>query len=257
MQLSSYRRILRQAVTAILVALPLLLPGRLGAGSPDAEILPPGTVVRKAPDPTAPIIAELSGGTQVEVFVTLWGQGGNWAQIGLPTGESGFVPEQTVRRLTLTKQWRSVGSGTGTSSTKRRGGDGTVDVPLKRVGGVFVVTARINDQVTANFVLDTGADTVTISHKLANQLGLEYENRPKRHVTTASGFMTNPSIVLGSVHVPDEGGAGVEGVEADVSTLPGNARAIDGLLGQSFLRHFHVTIDADRQVMHLRPIRPK
>jgi clan AA aspartic protease (TIGR02281 family) len=132
-----------------------------------------------------------------------------------------------------------------------------VDVPLKRVGGVLVVTARINDLVTTNFILDTGADSVTISHRLANQLGLDYENQPKRLVRTASGFMTSPQIVLGSVHVPDEGGAAVEGVEALVSTLPGSSRAmIDGLLGQSFLRHFHVTIDAERQVMHLRPIRP-
>jgi len=255
MQQRTYRRTLRHTVITMLAALPLLLPLRVAGGPPDAEILPPGAVVRKAPDPTSPIIGELPGGTQVEVVVTLWGQAGNWAQIGLPTGGSGFVPEQTLRRLTTPRQWKSAGSGSGTSSKKRRG-DGTVDVPLTRVGGVLVVTARINDQVTTNFILDTGADTVTISHRLANQLGLEYENQPKRLVRTASGFMTSPLIVLGSVHVPDDGGAAVEGVEALVSTLPGSSRGIDGLLGQSFLRHFHVTIDAERQVMHLRPIRP-
>src|SRR5262249_2840690 len=153
----------------------------------------------------------------------------------------------------LQRQWRSAGSG---SETSKRPKDGWVAVPLKRVGGVLVVTARINDLITTNFIVDTGADTVTISHRLANQLGLEYESQPKRLVRTASGFMTSPLIVLGSVHVPAEGGAAVEGVEALVSTLPGSTRAIDGLLGQSFLRHFHVTIDAQREVMHLRPIRP-
>lgn len=252
MQPGTYRRTLRHAVIVMLAAL-LLLPIPVVGGAPDAEILPPGAVVRKAPDPTSPIVAELPGGSPVEVFVTLWGQGGNWAQIGLPTGGSGFVPEQALRRLTTPRQWKSAGSGSGTS---KRPKDGTVDVPLKRVGGVLVVTARINDLITTNFILDTGADTVTISHRLANQLGLEYESQPKRLVRTASGFMTSPLIVLGSVHVPDEGGAAVEGVEALVSTLPGSSRAIDGLLGQSFLRHFHVTIDAEREVMHLRPIRP-
>ena len=45
-------------------------------------------------------------------------------------------------------------------------------------------------------------------------------------------------------------------VEAHVATLPGSPPVIGGLLGQSFLRHFQVTIDAERAVMHLRPVRP-
>jgi predicted aspartyl protease len=255
MQLCMFRRTVRHAGTMML-ALLLPLPLFATAGSPDAEILTPGAVARKAPDPTSPIIAELSAGTQVEVFVTLWGQGGNWAQIGLPSGGSGFVPEQTLRRLTVPKQWRSAGSGSGPSSTKRRAGVSAVDVPLKRFGGLLLVTARVNDQVTTYFILDTGASTITISHTLANQLGLEYENQPKQTMVTPSGIMSSPRIVLGSVYVPDDRGAGVEGVEAVVATLPGHPPEIAGLLGQSFLRHFHVTIDAERRVMHLQPIRP-
>ena len=62
----------------------------------------------------------------------------------------------------------------------------------------------------------------------------------------------DPRIVLDAVHVPDETGAGVANVEAVVASIPGSPSDIGGLLGQSFLRHFHVTIDAERGVMHLQ-----
>jgi predicted aspartyl protease len=115
----------------------------------------------------------------------------------------------------------------------------------------LLVTARINSQVTASFIVDTGASTVTISHAVANELGIDYANKPRYPFVTASGFVTSPMIVLESIYVPDEAGAGVARVEAAVSTLPGAPPGIAGLLGQTFLRHFRVTIDAERRVMHL------
>ena len=130
-----------------------------------------------------------------------------------------------------------------------------MEVPLRRVGGVFLVASRLNNQVTTNFIVDTGATVVMISEALADQLGVDYANKPRQRTLTASGFLESPRIVLDSIHVPDEGGAGVAGVEAYVATLPGAPPAIGGLLGQSFLRHFHVTIDAERAVMHLRSVR--
>jgi predicted aspartyl protease len=72
---------------------------------------------------------------------------------------------------------------------------------------------------------------------------------------TASGFLVSHRVILDSIYIPDEGGAGVAGVEANVATLPGSPPGIAGLLGQSFLRHFQMTIEAERMVMHLQPIR--
>ena len=131
-----------------------------------------------------------------------------------------------------------------------------MEVPLTRAGGVLLVTARINDQVTTHFIVDTGASAVIISQPLADQLGLDYANKPKERLTTASDVIAIPRIVLDSIFVPDASGVGVTGVTANVTTLPGNPRGIAGLLGQSFLRHFHVTIDAERGVMRLQPMRP-
>ncbi len=252
----THSRTLRRAIGILLVAFPLLLAVWAAAGPPDAEILPPGAVVRKAPAPTAKIVMELPGGTQVEVLFTQRGPGGNWAQVALPSGDSGFVPEQALRRLTSPPQWRSAGPSSSSPSTTRPMGEGALDVPLRRAGGVFLVTARINDQVTTNFVVDTGAATVTISHALADQLGIDYESKPKQRLITPSGTMMSPRIALESVSVPDEGGAGVTGVEAVVATIPGFPPGIAGLLGQSFLRHFHVTIEGERAVMHLQPMQP-
>jgi clan AA aspartic protease (TIGR02281 family) len=245
-----------QTMILTLAILFFLISIKAAAGPPDAEVLPPGAVLRKAPAPTAPIVVELPGGTQVEILFTQRGPGGDWAQVALPSGGMGFVPEQSLRRLTTPPQWRSIGSGSSPSSITRRVGEGVLDVPLRRAGGVFLVRARINDQVTTNFVVDTGAATVTISHALADQLGLDYENKPKQRLITPSGIMMTPRIVLGSIYVPDQGGAGVTGVEAVVATIPEFPPGIAGLLGQSFLRHFHVTIEAERAVMHLQPMQP-
>jgi aspartyl protease family protein len=222
------------------------------AATPDAEVIPEGVSVRQAPAPNSPIIAELPGRSQVEVLFTQRGPGGNWAHIVLPSGQTGFVQDEALRRLTSPPQWKPVG-GSPPPRVERQAGEGVLDIPLRRVGGVFLVTARINSQVTTNFIVDTGATSVMISEALADQLGLDYVSKPKQRTLTASGFLESPRIILDSIHVPDEGGARVARVEAQVATLPGAPPAIGGLLGQSFLRHFQVTIEADRAVMHLRP----
>lgn len=238
------------------VLLTLVFVLQAGAGDPDAEILPPGVSVRQGPAMTTPIVAELQAGVQVEILFTQRGPAGSWAQIALPSGRMGFVPEQALRRLGSPPQWRSANMGSTPASINRRVGDGVLDIPLKHAGGLFLVTARINEQVTTNFIVDTGATVVMISETLADQLGLDYVNKPKQRIVTASGFLESPRILLGSIHVPDEGGVGATNIAAHVATLPDAPPTIGGLLGQSFLRHFHVTIDAERAVMHLRPVRP-
>jgi clan AA aspartic protease (TIGR02281 family) len=244
------------------VGLPLLFSGlflmsaTIADAAPDAAVLPPGVSVRQGPALTTPIVAELREGAEVEVLFTQRGPAGGWAQVTLPSGRTGFVPEQALRRLTSPPQWRPASQKASAPSATRRIGEGVLDIPLRRVGGVFLVTARINYQITTNFVVDTGATSVMISHALADQLGLDYAHTRKQITVTASGFLESPRVVLDSIRVPDEEGAGVVGVEAHVATLPGAPPGIGGLLGQSFLRHFQVTIEAERAVMHLQPTRP-
>ncbi len=243
-------------ICLLIVLLPLPLVLEVGAGGPDAEVLPPGVSVRQGPALATPVVAELPAGAQVEVLFTQRGPEGSWAQVALPSGRTGFVPEQALRRLTSAPQWRSAGHASGGPSVTRQIGEGGLDIPLRRAGGLFLVAARINNQINSYFIVDTGATAVMISEALADQLGIEYGSKPKLKTMTASGFLESPRIVLDSIHVPDENGAGVARVEAYVATLPGAPPAIGGLLGQSFLRNFHVTIDAERAVMNLRALRP-
>lgn len=250
----SRRAIHSQAMILVCAVLPLVLAIPPTAGSPDAEVLAPGVSVRQRPAQTAPVVGDLPGGALVEILFTQSGPGGTWVQVVLPSGRTGFVPDSSLRRLTTPPRWRSASPGPGSASTVRRVEGGVLEMPLRRIGGVYLVTARINNQATAEFIVDTGASVVTISHALADQLGLDYANKPRMTLVTVSGILECPRIVLDSIHIPDEAGAGVVGVGAVVATLPGSPPGIGGLLGQSFLRHFHVTIDAQRAVMHLRPV---
>ncbi|HEY7676848.1 MAG TPA: aspartyl protease family protein [Candidatus Methylomirabilis sp.] len=249
------RRVSCPWVAALLGAFALLISFRASAGPPDAEVLPPGIAVRQGPALTAPILAELPAGTPMEVLLTQRGPGGDWAQVVLPAGGTGFVPAQGLRRLSPAPQWRSYGSASAAQGIARRIGPGVVEVPLRRAGGTFLVAARINNQATTSLVVDTGAATVMVSHALAAQLGLDYTRTPKVSLATPSGLMSSHRVVLESVAVPDQWGAGVAGVAAVVATLPGAPREIGGLLGQSFLRHFRATIDAERRILHLEAAR--
>lgn len=233
--------------------LALLLFAHANGGTPDAEVLPPGVVVRQTPGSPA-AVGTLSAGARVEVLFTQSGPAGSWSQVALPSGQTGFVPDTSLRRLTSAPQWRAAApdrNAPGGAGWTRRG---AVEVPLKRIGGVLLVASRINNQVATNFIVDTGASVVTISHAVADRLGLEYAGKPTQRLITPSGIMHSPRVVLDAVHVPDETGAGVSSVDAVVATVPGSPPDIGGLLGQSFLRNFHVTIDAERGVMHLQSV---
>ncbi len=241
-------------VLVFVLSVLLLTTTSFAAGPPDAEVLPPGVAVRLGPAPGAPVIATLPAGAQVEVLFTQRGPAGSWAQVVLPSGATGFIPEANLRRLATLPQWRSVGGGSQSSRSVSRMAGNALAVPLRRIGGVLLVASRINGQVSTNFIVDTGASVVTISHALADRLGLEYTQNPKQRLITPSGIMLSPRVVLDTVHVPDEAGAGLTRVEAVVATLPATPPDIGGLLGQSFLRHFHVTVDGERAVMHLESI---
>jgi len=108
-------------------------------------------------------------------------------------------------------------------------------------GRFGVVDAELEGAVTAALLVDTGASMVVISRKIADQLGFD-ESRieGKMHVVLADGSLTTAKrITLKSVIV---GSSRVKNVEAAITEDPGSG--IDGLLGMSFLKHFHVKMDA-------------
>jgi clan AA aspartic protease (TIGR02281 family) len=129
----------------------------------------------------------------------------------------------------------------------RRPADPPDTVRLQRWGGNWVVEATINDFQRATFVLDTGASICTISPQIAASLGLATHDAPKIPLMTPGGptsglLVRIPSIRLGDMEARDVPAV----VHASVAFA-------DGLLGNTFLRHFTITLDPDRGILTLQP----
>ena len=105
-----------------------------------------------------------------------------------------------------------------------------------------VVDATLNGKATVALLVDTGASMVVISREVANRLGLEEKDeKGKINVVLADGSTTTArAITLDSVKV---GTSEVKNVNAAISETPPGG-GLDGLLGMTFLRYFHVKVDA-------------
>lgn len=106
--------------------------------------------------------------------------------------------------------------------------DGTTRVVLARNrAGHYVASGRVNE-VTAEFIIDTGATDVAVSAALAAAAGLE--RGPPHTVLTANGQVTAYSTRIERLALGDL-------IEYDVrATIVPDMQAIDVLLGMSFLR---------------------
>jgi aspartyl protease family protein len=127
-----------------------------------------------------------------------------------------------------------------------------VAIPLRQVKGGWVTEVVLNTTQRARFLVDTGASVCVISPKLASAVGIK-PRRAARSVTleTLSGRTTGPLVTLRSVQV---GEARAKDVHAVVHAIgPG----IDGILGNSFLSRYTVTVDPERGVLRLRPRRTR
>lgn len=121
-------------------------------------------------------------------------------------------------------------------------------VTLQRARGNWIAEVRLNDSRTARFVVDTGAGACVISPELATALrihpGARAETVPMQVV---GGVTAGARITIASVRVGD---AEAENVDAVIHSI---GSGIDGLLGNTFLGRFTVTLDPDKGVLLLRP----
>jgi clan AA aspartic protease (TIGR02281 family) len=119
-------------------------------------------------------------------------------------------------------------------------------IPVQRAGTGMFVQVRLNDRVTAPFLIDTGASDVLVPKQVADELGLGAgpDTRTMRFMT-ANGHVDQAIVMLDAV---DLGGARVEKVPASVS-----AGMQVGLLGLSYFNHFTYNIDAASGVLTLIP----
>ena len=127
-----------------------------------------------------------------------------------------------------------------------------VHVPLERVGGLLIVTAHLNHDRRARLILDTGASHSLLSHKIAQDLGL-FSLPPVALVTlqTVGGSVQAEVVQVESIELA---GAEVRQSLAAIHDMPDAPPGVDGLLGQSFLRQFEVTVNAAKGELRLKAV---
>ena len=124
------------------------------------------------------------------------------------------------------------------SPTVRQAGARMEIVIPAALDGHHYLDGAINGQ-PVTFLIDSGASYVSVSHGLAQQLGLARGN--------SATFMTATGPVSGQI-VADQGVAagGFGPLPLSVSVMPGSRPM--ALLGQNFLRHVE-TVQANRQLI--------
>jgi predicted aspartyl protease len=105
----------------------------------------------------------------------------------------------------------------------------------------------LNGVLRANLALDTGATVTVVSRRIAKSLALTPSGTSK--VGTVGGLVTLPFARLGSLKVGD---AEVQDLVISIHDFSLDPR-IEGLLGLNFLKNFHFSLDAKRNLLLLGP----
>lgn len=111
-------------------------------------------------------------------------------------------------------------------------------------GGHFVANGSINGGAV-QFLVDTGATTVSLGRAQADRLGLNYRNGRPVRIQTANGVITGHLMTLDRVRIGDVEIGGVEATvaERDMPVV---------LLGNSFLSRFQMKRENDTLVLERR-----
>ncbi|MEO8327503.1 MAG: retropepsin-like aspartic protease [Nitrospirota bacterium] len=126
-----------------------------------------------------------------------------------------------------------------------------ITIPLTKNGGSFVVQVLLNQERSAQLIVDTGASMTVLSTQVAIDLGiLGTTDNEILTVNTAGGSVQVNMNYLSSISV---GTAQATNVAVALHDLPDIPEPIEGLLGMSFLKHFLVTLDAEHARLILRP----
>ena len=127
-----------------------------------------------------------------------------------------------------------------------------IQLPYAQNRNSVEVAARLNDIADGQFIVDTGATTISISEALATKLHLE---RVQKKIDVAMADGTTRKAQLAMLNAVEIQGVRVEHVLALI--LPKSpAQGIDGLLGMNFLMEFNVRLDPAANCMVLNHFAP-
>jgi clan AA aspartic protease (TIGR02281 family) len=136
--------------------------------------------------------------------------------------------------------------------TPKASPDGDVLVALEPGLGVWIVPVVINGVHHGRFLLDTGSSVVVVAPAFATAIRLAArETQEAVELQTLGGRTRGPAATITSLRV---GTAELTEVPVVVHD-PGPG--LDGILGNTFLSHYRLTVDADRRQLALRPLQTR
>jgi aspartyl protease family protein len=138
------------------------------------------------------------------------------------------VIEQSGQRQTLRVGDAPVGMGAG----KGASGRGSRIVLTESSGGHFMTAGQINGRAV-QFMVDTGATSISMSTQDAERAGISYKSGVPVQISTANGAAQGFRIKLNSVRVAD-----VEVYDVEAVVIPQPMPFL--LLGNSFLTRFQM-----------------
>jgi len=130
---------------------------------------------------------------------------------------------------------------------ERQSEENKVIVRFAAGADVIPVEILLNNRVVQKFMVDTGANVVTIPSDIVDRLGIRIDDdTPVHRVSTVSGYMLAYEVSINQMEIK---GQRVHNIQALVIDMPGQPGI--GLLGQSFLKHFEVEIDGKKGILRL------
>ena len=124
---------------------------------------------------------------------------------------------------------------------------GKLRIPFESHHNLMYVQVRLNDRITAPFIVDTGASVVTLSRSFAEKLGLKV-GKPNLKLHVVGGIREATWVVLDSVKL-----GGAEATRVDAVVVDKVGPDTDALVGLSFLSRFKLVLDPDKGALELKP----
>jgi predicted aspartyl protease len=119
-------------------------------------------------------------------------------------------------------------------------------VPLEHGLGVWIVQVVLNEARTGRFLMDTGSSVTVVSPRLAAELGVAGDGSGAPvELHTLGGRTAGRAATLASLRVGE-----LELRDAPV-VLHDPGPGLDGILGNTFLDRYSLTVDADRRQLRL------
>jgi len=130
-----------------------------------------------------------------------------------------------------------------------KGQEGRIVIRFTPGASNIPVRATLNGQVVQDFLIDTGASTVTIPSDAVRSLGIPTDSAsPKRQVYTAGGLVTAREVILDSIEIDGWSVQHVKALVLDIPRRPGL-----GLLGLNYLDRFNVDMRPEEGILTLTP----